>query len=101
MNLERLQWIMSGLNRYKLTEKEDQFVKSTEYDFNQKSILTEQQEEKLEFLYKEKSRLTPNRNYLSPGKVFLKKRPKRKSIVQNLYLDDVQFLSEVVFSLKI
>jgi DNA repair ATPase RecN len=66
MNKERLEWIMSGLNRYKLPEKEDQFVKSTEHDFNQKNMLTEQQEEKLEILYKEKSRLIPNRNYFSP-----------------------------------
>jgi hypothetical protein len=29
-------------------------------------MLTEQQEEKLEILYKEKSRLIPNRNYFSP-----------------------------------
>src|SRR4030067_2278653 len=66
MNHERLEWIISGLNRYKLTEKEDQFVKSAEIDFNQKNMLTEQQEEKLESLYKEKSRFLPNRNYFSP-----------------------------------
>ena len=78
MNLERLDWIMSGLNRYKLTEKEDQFIKSTEYDFNQKSMLTEQQEEKLEILYKEKSRLTPHRNYLSPRESISQKKTKVK-----------------------
>ncbi len=66
MNRERLEWVMSGLTRYHLTKNEDQFVKSAEYDFNQKSMLTEQQEEKLETLYKEKSRLIPNRNYFSP-----------------------------------
>ena len=66
MDKERLDWVMSGLNRYQLTQKEDQFVKSTEQDFNQKNMLTEQQEEKLESLYKEKSRLIPNRNYFSP-----------------------------------
>jgi hypothetical protein len=49
-----------------LTKNEDQFVKSTEHDFNQKNMLTEQQEERLEGLYKEKSRLIPNRNYFSP-----------------------------------
>lgn len=65
MNKERLEWVMSGLNRYKLTQKEDQFVKSLRDDFNQKSKITEQQEEKLESLYKEKSRLIPNRNYFS------------------------------------
>jgi hypothetical protein len=66
MNHERLEWIISGLNRYKLTEREEQFVKSTEVDFNQKNMLTEQQEERLESLYKEKSKLLPNRNYFSP-----------------------------------
>jgi len=66
MNYERLEWIISGLNRYKLTEKENQFVKSAEYDFNQKKMLTEHQEEKLESLYKEKSRFLPNKDYFSP-----------------------------------
>jgi len=66
MNRERLDWVVSGLSRYKLTQKEDQFVKSAEQDFNQKDMLTEQQEERLESLYKEKSKLIPNRNYFSP-----------------------------------
>jgi hypothetical protein len=66
MNKERLEWVMSGLTRYHLTKNEDQFVKSTEHDFNQKNMLTEQQEERLEGLYKEKSRLIPNKNYFSP-----------------------------------
>jgi hypothetical protein len=65
MNQERLNWIVSGLSRYKLTEKEDQFIKSAEVDFNQNNMLTDQQEEKLENLYKEKSRLLPNKNYFS------------------------------------
>ncbi len=66
MNHERLEWIISGLTRYQLTEKEDQFVKSAEVDFSQKNTLTEKQEEKLESLYKEKSRLLPNKDYFSP-----------------------------------
>jgi len=66
MNRERLDWVMSGLNRYKLTQKEDQFIKSTEEDFNQKNMISEQQEEKLESLYKEKSKFLPNKNYFSP-----------------------------------
>jgi len=66
MNKERLEWVMSGLIRYHLTKNEDQFIKSAEHDFNQKNMLTEQQEERLEGLYKEKSRLIPNRNYFSP-----------------------------------
>jgi uncharacterized membrane protein YgaE (UPF0421/DUF939 family) len=67
MNKERLEWVLSGLNRYKLTQKEDQFVKSTEYDFDQKNMITEQEEEKLESLYKEKSKFLPNKNYFSPN----------------------------------
>jgi len=66
MNKERLEWVMSGLSHYKLTEREDQFIKLAEQDFNQKKLLTEQQEERLESLYKEKSRLIPNKNYYSP-----------------------------------
>ena len=53
MNKERLEWIMSGLNQYKLTENEDQFIKSASGDFDQ-HMLTGQQEEKIENLYKEK-----------------------------------------------
>ena len=68
MDRERLEWIMSGLTRYNLTKNEDQFIVSAERDFNQKNMLTEQQEERLENLYKEKSRLIPTKNYLSPEK---------------------------------
>jgi hypothetical protein len=66
MKKERLQWVISGLNYYHLTAREEQFVKSVEQDFNQKNMLTEEQEEKLESLYKGKSKLIPNRNYFSP-----------------------------------
>ena len=66
MNKERLEWVMSGLSHYKLTAGEDQFIKLAEQDFNQKNLLTKQQEERLENLYKEKSRLIPNKNYYSP-----------------------------------
>jgi len=68
MEKERLEWVMSGLDRYKLTAREDQFAKSVEEDFNQKNMLTEQQEEKLESLYKEKSKLIPNKIHVSPKK---------------------------------
>lgn len=66
MDKERLEWVMSGLSHYKLTAREDQFIKSAEQDFNQNNLLTEQQEERLENLYKEKSRLIPNKNYYTP-----------------------------------
>jgi DNA repair ATPase RecN len=66
MEKERLEWVMSGLGHYDLTAREDQFIKSVKQDFSQKNMLTEEQEEKLESLYKEKSKLIPNRNYFSP-----------------------------------
>ena len=62
MNKERLEWVTSGLNQYKLTKNEDQFVKSALGDFDQKQMLTVQQEERLEILYKEKSKSKPNKN---------------------------------------
>jgi hypothetical protein len=61
MNKERLEWIMSGLNQYQLTKTEGQFVKSALTDFDQNHGLTEDREERLETLYKEKSRLKPNK----------------------------------------
>jgi hypothetical protein len=66
MKKDRLEWILSGLNQYKLTEREDQLVKSAEQDFNQKNMLTEQQEGRLENLYKDKSRFIPNKTYFTP-----------------------------------
>ncbi len=66
MKKDRLDWIISGLNQYQLTEREDQFVKSVEEEFRQKNMLTETQEEKLETLYKEKSKLIPNKSYFTP-----------------------------------
>jgi DNA repair ATPase RecN len=62
MNKDRLEWIMSGLSQYKLTKNEDQFIKTTLEDFNQKNAITEHQEERIENLYKEKSKLKPNKN---------------------------------------
>ena len=62
MNKERLEWIMSGLNQYQLTKTEGQFVKSALGDFDQNHTLTEDREERLESLYKEKSRFKPNKN---------------------------------------
>ena len=66
MNRERLEWVISGLNHYKLTEREGQFVKSAEEDFNLNNTLTELQEEKLEIIYKEKSKLIPDKTASSP-----------------------------------
>jgi hypothetical protein len=82
MNKARLEWVMSGLNQYKLTENEDQFIKSALGDFDQKQMLTERQEERLESLYKEKSRLIPNKktsDYFSFKESTLKKGRPRKA----------------------
>jgi hypothetical protein len=61
MNKNRLEWIMSGLNQYQLTKTEGQFVESALADFDQNHALTEDREERLETLYKEKSRLKPDK----------------------------------------
>ena len=66
MEKQRLEWIMSGLNRYKLTATEDRFIKLVEEHFNQENMLTELQEERLESLYKEKSKLIPNKTLFPP-----------------------------------
>jgi Na+-transporting NADH:ubiquinone oxidoreductase subunit NqrA len=61
MKKDRLEWVMSGLNQYNLTKTEDHFIKTALEDFDKNQALTEHQEEKLETLYKEKSKLTPNK----------------------------------------
>ena len=62
MNKERLEWVISGLSQYRLTENEDQFIKTASVDFDQKQMLTERQEQRLENLYKEKSKSKPNKH---------------------------------------
>ncbi len=78
MNKERLEWIISGLKKHTLTKYEDHFLKAALEDF-EKNGLTEQQEERLERLYKEKSQLTPRRgvDYFSFKESAPKKRPQR------------------------
>jgi hypothetical protein len=61
MNKARLEWVMSGLNQYALTEAEDQFLKTACGDFDKNHGLTERQEDRLEGLYKEKSQSIPNK----------------------------------------
>jgi hypothetical protein len=39
MRKDRLEWIISGLNQYKLTEREDQFIRLLEQEFGQKNML--------------------------------------------------------------
>ena len=60
MNKDRLDWVMSGLNQYNLTTAEEHFVKTAMGDFDQQK-LTPRQEETLEHLYKEKSKMSPNK----------------------------------------
>ena len=78
MNRERLEWVMSGLNQHALSKAEDQFLKTALEDFEKNDALTEHQEEKLESLYKEKSKLIPNKNHFSLKESTPKKtRPRR------------------------
>ena len=81
MNKERLEWVMSGLNQYKLTKTEDQFVKSAVEDFDKNHAMTEQQEEKIETLYKEKSRLVPDKKS-SDYFAFKKSTPKKTRVLK-------------------
>jgi len=61
MNKGRLEWVMSGLNQYALTTAENFFLETVLADFDKNQALTERQEARLENLYKEKSKLTPNK----------------------------------------
>ena len=82
MDKERLEWVMSGLNQHALSKTEDQFVKTVLEEFGKKQVLTELQEERLEGLYKEKSKLVPKKNssdYFSFKESSPKKSRPRKS----------------------
>jgi hypothetical protein len=61
MDKARLEWVMSGLNQYALTQAEDQFLKTASEDFEKKRALTVPQEDRLESLYKVKSQSIPNK----------------------------------------
>jgi len=63
MNKARLEWVMSGLNQYALTTGENLFLKTASADFDKNQALTERQEQRLENLYKEKSKLEPNKKF--------------------------------------
>jgi hypothetical protein len=78
MNKERLDWVMSGLSQYALTEAEDRFLKTALEDFDKHHALTERQEERLESLYKEKSKLKPNKDHFSFKKSTPQKAKPRK-----------------------
>jgi len=67
MDKERLECIMSGLNRYELTGLEKRFVQSVEQYFKKKSRLTDQQESVLERVYREKTRFIRNAIFSALG----------------------------------
>ncbi len=87
MNKDRLEWVMSGLSQYKLTKSEDQFIKSASGDFDQNQMLTERQEQRLENLYKEKSKSKPNKN--SSDYFSFQETPPKKVRVRKLFSKDV------------
>ncbi len=76
MNKARLEWVMSGLNQYVLTTAEGLFLKTTSAYFDENQALTEHQEERIENLYKEKSKLAPNKK---PNQVPLSKSTPKKT----------------------
>jgi len=67
MDKERLECIMSGLNRYELTGLEKRFVQSVEQYFQEKSMLTNQQESILEGVYREKTGFIRNAVFSTLG----------------------------------
>jgi hypothetical protein len=75
MDRARLEWVMSGLNQYALTTAEDLFLTTASADFDKNQVLTERQEGRLENLYKEKSKLIPNKN--SDHFLFKRSSPKK------------------------
>jgi hypothetical protein len=87
MDKERLEWVISGLSRYRLTKSEDEFIKSASGDFDKKQMLTERQEERLENLYKEKSKSKPNKN--SPDYFSFQETPPKEAKVRKLFAKDV------------
>jgi hypothetical protein len=91
MDKERLEWIMSGLSQYRLTESENQFIKSASGDFDQTQMLTERHEQRLENLYKEKSKSKPNKN--SSDYFSFQESPPKKARVRKPFAKDVLITS--------
>lgn len=56
MNKDRMKWIISGLHRDDLSDGTWKFIESLERYFNKHGDLTEEQEERLEEIYREKGR---------------------------------------------
>jgi len=53
---DRLDWVISGLDFELLNDWEEEFVESVETFFKKNGYLTENQEDKLEEIYRKKSR---------------------------------------------
>ena len=77
MNKERLEWIVSGLNQNGLTEAEKQFLKTALEDFDKNGVLAGKQEARLEAIYGQKSRMTPNKNRFVVKESKKKDKPRR------------------------
>ena len=77
MNKERLEWIVSGLSQYALTEAEDQFLKTALKDFDKNQTLAGKQESRLEILYEQKSKMLPNKNRFLVKESRKKDKPQR------------------------
>ncbi len=75
MDKGRLEWVMSGLKQYTLTAAETLFLETVLADFEKNHSLTERQEERLETLYRERSRRSPDKksNQLPVDKSTFKK----------------------------
>lgn len=56
MTKERMKWIISGLHRDDLSDGTWKFIESLERYFKNHGDLTEEQEERLEEIYREKGR---------------------------------------------
>jgi hypothetical protein len=74
MNRERLQCIVSGLNRFELTGLETLFIQLVEQDFDREGRLTDQQQSIVEAIYREKTRFI--REAISTSKTNPKHRAK-------------------------
>jgi hypothetical protein len=88
MNQARLEWVISGLNQYALTKNEDHFIKTAQEGFDKTQALTDSQEARLETLYKEKSKMVPNKdsNRFSVKESTPKKIRPRKPFVKDVLI---------------
>ncbi len=79
MDKGRFDWVMSGLNQYELTKAEQVFLKTASEGLDRNQALTEQQENRIEALYRGKSQLKPNKYPSAPKESPKKGKPRRPS----------------------